>query len=231
MMTVITISRQYGSKGDEIADRLCQILGYHPFGKIQITQAAFEAGLSSADNIDYSEENYKVKNFFERLFKRQTRVTQVHIWKEDEKGKRSVETINIDEEAALSLVQKAILAAYKEDNMIIIGRGGQVLLKGKTNVLHIRIEADLEDRIQTVRQHLREARKAYGEIVELRREAQDIITEHDNASSAYLREFYNVDWADPALYDLVINTSFMDIETAIKKIVEKEQSLHLQPAR
>ena len=32
-MTVITISRQYGSGGDEIADRVCELLGYRHFDK------------------------------------------------------------------------------------------------------------------------------------------------------------------------------------------------------
>ncbi|MCE1255482.1 MAG: cytidylate kinase-like family protein, partial [Anaerolineae bacterium] len=76
-MTVITVSRQFGSGGDEIVNNVCQKTGYHQFGKFQISQAAFEAGLSSPESIDYSEDNYKVKNFIERLFKRPARVTQV----------------------------------------------------------------------------------------------------------------------------------------------------------
>ena len=220
-MTVITISRQYGSGGDEIVNSICHKTGYHQFGKFQISQAAFEAGLSSPEAIDYSEDNYKVKNFFERLFKRPVRVTQVHVWREDMKGTRSVETIDIDEKAALNLVQRAIRAAYEAGNMVIVGRGGMMLLRGKEDVLHVSIESRLEDRIQRIKQQLKNQRKAYGENLELRREAQDIIAAHDHASAAYIQEFYRADWNDPLLYDLIINTSEIDLETAADIIVER----------
>ena len=41
-MAVITISRQYGSGGDEIADRVGETLGYPHFDKSMITKAASE---------------------------------------------------------------------------------------------------------------------------------------------------------------------------------------------
>ena len=110
-MTTITVSRQFGSAGDEIIEKVCQVLGYHQFGKGEIAQAAFEAGLSSLEVVDYSEDNYKIKNFFDRLFKRPTTVAQLHVWKENAQGMRSVERVEIDEESALALVQKAINTA------------------------------------------------------------------------------------------------------------------------
>jgi CMP/dCMP kinase len=121
-MTTITISRQFGSRGDEIIDKVCRILGYHQFGKSDIARAAFEAGITTLEAVDYSEDNYKVKNFFDRLFRRPTTVAQLHVWKEDALGSRSVEEIDIDESSALLLVQKAIKAAYHTGNMVIVGR-------------------------------------------------------------------------------------------------------------
>ena len=51
-MAVITISRQYGSGGDEIASRVCELLGYRYFDKRMMAQVASEAGLSSKEVID-----------------------------------------------------------------------------------------------------------------------------------------------------------------------------------
>ncbi|MCE1254413.1 MAG: cytidylate kinase-like family protein, partial [Anaerolineae bacterium] len=144
-----------------------------------------------------------------------------HVWREDVQGLRSVETIDIDEKAALNLVQRAIRAAYEAGNMVIVGRGGMLLLRGKPDVLHVRIEAHLEDRIQRVKHQLKHQRKAYGENIELRREAQDLIANHDHASAAYIQEFYRSDWNNPLLYDLTINTSEIDLETASDIIVER----------
>jgi cytidylate kinase len=223
-MTTITISRQFGSGGDEIVEKVCQALGYHQFSKTDIARAAFEAGLSVLEAIDYSEDNFKVKNFFDRLFKRPTTVAQLHVWKEDAMGMRSVERIDVDEEGALALVQKAVKAAYQANNMVIVGRGGQIILKGLANTLHVRIEANIEDRIHTIKNQLKQQRGGiYGtsENVELRREVQDMIANHDKASAGYIKQFYGYDWADPALYDLIINTSQVNIETAVNQIVEK----------
>ena len=230
-MTTITISRQFGSRGDEVVDKICRILGYHPFGKTEIARAAFEAGLSTAEAVDYSEDNYKIKTFFDRLFKRPTTVAQLHVWKENALGMRSVENINIDEESALQLVQKAIKTAYKTGNMVIMGRGGQVILKGMANTLHVRIEADLEDRIQCIKTQLKAEKEVYGaaENVEMRRLAQDLIKARDAASASYIRQFYGCDWADPRLYDLVINTSQVHPDSAVKMIIERvgtPQSVH-----
>jgi cytidylate kinase len=55
-MAVITISRQYGSPGNEIAVRVCEILGYHYFDKRLMAQVASEVGLSEQEIVDFSEE-------------------------------------------------------------------------------------------------------------------------------------------------------------------------------
>ena len=92
-MTIITISRQYGSGGDEIASRICNLLNYQMFDKRLITQAALDAGLSEQEAIDYSEENYKIRSFLDRLFSRQPVV----------KHTGTAEPATLSEEAALAL--------------------------------------------------------------------------------------------------------------------------------
>jgi len=230
-MTTITISRQYGSRGDEIIDRVCQMLGYHPFGKAEIVQAAFEAGLSALEAVDYTEDDYKVKSFLDRLFRRHTTIAQMHVWKENAAGVRSVENIDIDEENALALVQKAVRAAYQSGNMVIVGRGGQVILKGLANTLHVRIEADMEDRIHFVKNQLKQSRgtepMGTTENVALRREAQDLISSRDAASAGYIRQFYGYDWAEPTLYDLIIDTSQVGVDMAVKSIIERAHAPQL----
>jgi cytidylate kinase len=223
-MAVITISRQYGSGGDEIADLLCQELGYHQFDKRLISQAAVGAGLSDQEIIDFSEENYKVKNFMDRLFNRSQTVAQVRVWKEDAQGVRAPESIQIDEEYALMLTKRAVEAAHHTGNIVIVGRGGQVILKDYLDVVHIRIEAPLEDRIQRVKTHMKAENNISTDTVAGRRKAQDLIGARDLASSDYLHRFYGVDWADPCLYHLVINTGKVKIKLAVQMIIDMVNS-------
>lgn len=217
-MTVITISRQYGSGGDEVALRVCEMLGYRLFDKHHISRAAVEAGLSEQEAIDYSEDNYKVKNFLDRLLRRPVAVAHVRVWKEDARGVPIPETQPLSEAAALNLVQKAVQAAYNAGGFVILGRGGQIILEDKPDVLHVRIEAPLEERIQRVKQQLKEEQAAYYADVGIRRAAQDLILARDAASAEYIKQFYGRDWDDPSLYHAVLNTGRLGIEKAAEVI-------------
>ena len=224
-MSVITLSRQYGSGGDEIADTISAITGFRLFDKHILSRAAFEAGLSEQEVVDLSEDQYKAQSFFDRLFGRSRPIAQVRTWKEDKGGVRLTEELQLTEEQALAFVQKAILTAHKIGNIIIIGRGGQVILKDYPDVLHVRVEAPLEDRILRVRSYPEIAHRSFSDSVEARRAAQDLIEKSDSASIDYLKRFYNVDWSDPMLYHLVINTGKLSIQQSAWLIVETARQI------
>lgn len=224
-MSVITISRQYGSGGDEIVEYIRQITAYQLFDKQMLSRAAIEAGLSDQEVIDYAEENYKVKNFFSRLFGSSQPIAQVRVWKEGKTGERISEEVQLTEEHVLALEIKAIQLAHRIGDMVIVGRGGQVILKDCPDVLHVRVEAPLEDRILRVRNSPLLAKRTFADKVEARRAAQDLIMARDAASADYLQRYYNVDWSDPFLYHIVINTNKLGIEEAGEIIVELAHKL------
>jgi cytidylate kinase len=212
MMAVITISRQYGSGGDEIAARVCEMLGYRYFDKNLMAQVAADVGLSPTEIVDFSEDNYQVRGFLERLFGRGRNsrvVAQVGRWTEDTKGARVKELAELDEAQTITFVQSIVEAAYRHDNVVIVGRGGQATLKDRPGVLHVQIQAPLE--LQSQRLHELEK-------VSLA-EAREIALKHDRATADYLKRFYNINWLDPYLYDLVINTKKFKVEAAAHLIV------------
>ncbi|MDR3573013.1 MAG: cytidylate kinase-like family protein [Anaerolineaceae bacterium] len=212
-MAVITISRQFGSGGDEIVDRVCKLLGYRCFDQQLLIQTAREAGLSESEIIDYSEENYKVENFMDRLFSRTSLVGQVR-----RTTGRLYSEPTLTGAMAFALVNKAIETACKVGNIVIVGRGGQVVLKDYSNVLHVRIEAPLEDRLMRVRSDLRQ--KESGDIlIDERRRAHDLINARDSASADYLNSHFGVDWSDPTLYHVVLNSAKLPLDLAAQFIV------------
>jgi CMP/dCMP kinase len=219
-MSVITISRQFGSGGDEVAVRLCQILKYRLFDKRQVSMAAVDVGLSEQEIIDYSEENFKVKGFWDRLFGRSTQVAEVSIWKENVGGTQISEKQVLSETVALTLVQKSIKYAYQTGNFVIIGRGGQMILRDCPDALHIRIEAPMEIRLQRVKVQLKKEQQMYDATIEARREAQDLIVERDTVSAAYIKQFYGADWADPLLYHAILNLGKFTIDQSANAIVD-----------
>jgi cytidylate kinase len=220
-MATITISRQFASNGNDIAKRVCESTGYYLFDKHIIADAATEVGLSDQEIVDFSEQNYKIKGFFERLFGR----SRLQIWKEMEDGARTSETVHLSEENALTLVKTAIEKAHTMGDMVIVGRAGQVLLAEAPDVLHVRIEAPLETRIQRVRDYPELANRSFVGPLEARRAALDVIEASDFASADYLKRFYGVDWSDPMLYHILINTDKLSIEQAADFIIAAMQQL------
>jgi cytidylate kinase len=228
-MAVITISRQYGSGGDEIAELICKRLGYRIFDKQLLAKAAHEAGLSSQEIVDYSEDQYKAQNFLDRLFGRSRTVAQMSTWVEVKDGVRVTEQLSLSEDQALGFVRKAVVAAYQLGDIVIVGRGGQALLKDKPDVVHVRVEAPLENRLLRVRSEPEIARQGYGDAVEARRIAQDLIEKSDIASADYLKRFYNVSWSDSSLYHLIVNTGKLSFENAAEMIVDLVRKFETVP--
>lgn len=226
-MAIITISRQFGSGGDEIAFELSKALSYPLFDKRLVLQAAEEAGLEDLDIVDFSEDNYKVRGFLDRLFSGTPILPYPGIWADDLSVMYGLEETQLREEDSLKLEQRAIEFAYQAGDMVIVGRGGQVLLKDRPNVLHVRIVAPLEKRMDQVRAQL----KLYGPGTQVETERQldaralGLIHERDAASADYIKRFYHVDRADPLFYHLLINTGKVTIERAVQII---QQMVELQ---
>jgi cytidylate kinase len=210
-MAVITISRQYGSGGDEVASRVREELGYRYFDKRLMSQVASEMGLSEAEIVDFSEDDYKARGFLERLFSRRGSrvVVEAGSWTTDTRGTRSVETAQLDEEWCIRMVKSTIRGAYKGDNVVIVGRGGQAILGNDPGVMHVRVEAPLSARVVRV--------QAKENITT--QQAEDLIYERDRAAAAYLRRFYEVDWSNALLYHLVLNLGRWSVADAVDMIV------------
>jgi hypothetical protein len=191
-------------------------LGYRYFDRAMLAQIFAESGLSESEIVDFSEDNYKVRSFLERLLARSSlREASRLSWDEDPTGTRARESALLNEAQGITLVQGAIRAAYRRGNVVIVGRGGQAILKGMPGVLHVRVHAPLETRFA----HIATQKNIH--LFGLRKE----IVEHDQAAADYLKRFYGIAWDDPLLYDVMINTTQLSIEAAAQMIVDAAQSL------
>lgn len=101
-------------------------------------------------------------------------------------------------------VQQVILELAEEGNAVIIGRAGQAILAGREDVLHVRVIAPAE---------LRAERVAAQQGITLDCALAQIEASDKNRRK-YLRRMYRVNWDDPSLYDLTINTARLSTEIA-----------------
>ncbi len=209
-MPVITLSKQLGAGGEEIARAVCDILRYRYFDKQMIVDAARLSGLSQEQVVDYSEDRYETQNFLARLFGGPRPVKTVSTRQEDSKGNITISEETLDEAQYVALIQSAIHAAYDAGDVVIVGRGGQSILQDQRDVLHVRIVAPLGTRIARLQQR-------EGCTVE---EAERQINRQDRASAEYLGRFFGIQWDDHDLYHFVLNTGKLSLDGAAQIIVD-----------
>jgi CMP/dCMP kinase len=211
-MTTITVTRQHGCGGHEISARVCEILGYRFFDGPFLRQIASEVGLSRDEAIDFSDEDYKVKTFLERLIS--FNPAEMRISPSSVKTAR-LDVPRFDDAESVGLVQLAVRFACEHANVVIVGRGAQVILRNQPDVFHVRVIAPMEVRLQNVQ-------KAEGMSLE---QARQYLEERDRSAREYHSRFFNTQWDDPYLYDLAINTGHCDIEQAAQLIVVAAQHI------
>ena len=206
-MAVITISRQCGTGGDQIARRVCELLGYRLFDKRLLATLASEMGLIGGKVIDLNEYEHEVPSFLERLLPRRAVVAEATTIGPGAGG--GTTTVELDAAAMLDVVRGAIRAAAKIGDVVILGRGGQVILAGEPGVLHVRLVAPLDDRARRVaeREHIDDATAR-----------ETWVFHEDEVRADYVRRSHGVEVDDPLLYHLVINTSLWGTEAAAQLI-------------
>jgi len=188
-MAVITVSRQLGSLGTEIAREAANRLNYAFVEKERIGSMLVGYGFPESE----------VEKFDEK---------RAPLW----------DYLSIKRTKFLHLIRAVIFGFASKDNAVIVGRGGQVLLKDLPGTLHVRIIAPFEVRVR---------RLIKSEGVE-EKHAAEILRRSDSDSFGYIQSFFHVDWNDPTLYDLLINSAKVSMETAVQMIIDSVRDQEIQ---
>ena len=114
----------------------------------------------------------------------------------------------LTDELYLKTVTVIIQELAARGDVVILGRGSQMILRDHPGVLHVLCIAPRE---------LRAQRLAEREGIGLE-EASRRTAESDRARAAFYQKFWKVDIRDPALYDLTLNTARMTYETAAELV-------------
>jgi cytidylate kinase len=108
----------------------------------------------------------------------------------------------------LACARAALINEVKNDNVVYHGLAGHFLLQGVPHVIKVRVIADMEFRIKAAmeRGHL------------TRTDAIQFIKTVDEKRARWTRFLYHVDWADPSLYDIVINLNHISLSSACEVV-------------
>jgi cytidylate kinase len=183
-VAVITISRQMGSLGCEIAREIAVCLGYRVVWREVINEAASRAGvpevaLATIDELDF-------------LGLRPT-----------------AEARNAYHESVREIMRELA----EGGSAVIVGRAGQVILRGVESAFHVRLYAPFDLRVERIAERHQISFEA----------ARGQVQSSDTARTRYLKRYYKARWDDPDLYDVQINTARMSTERAAAMVCELVQ--------
>ncbi len=220
-MAVITVSREYYSRGTQIARQVAQDLGYNYFDKNILTEVARAANTTAKQISRYDEKcENGLKGFLKKLFvpefSRYLDFPYYYYPSEFLMDSYPVERDTTFEEdlipteaETLGFFQHVIEKLWKLDNVVIVGRGSQMILANLPNTLHVRFIAPVADRIERIMED-------QGIVYPL---AEKEVEAADKQQGQYIKYSYDADWADVKHYDLVLNTGSMSDEQAAKVII------------
>ena len=193
-MQAVTISREYGSGGGEIAVRLARMLGWRLLDHEAVVQVAQQLGISVADAEAQDEH---VESLGMRLLNGLSLIQPPM--------SNAVQLVPLPTDFAYhETMHRVVEAALTSGHVVIVGRGSQMQLQERRDILHVRVVAPLEQRIAYVMQR-----------EDLNREsAQARIHYKDSGRARYLQTQYRQSPADPLLYDVVINTAILSLNDA-----------------
>lgn len=231
-MAVVTLSRQMGSGGDIVAVRAAELLGYDLVDKALITEVAREANVPEEEVARFDERTESAaKRFLRGLVtpSRSVPVPPAMLWGLEfpyevsaalitSESVTSEEVHFLDQKSYLQFLQATVQRLWERDRVIVCGRGAMMILKDRPRVLSVRTVASQEFRVAHV-----------AERFELSREkAVERIQKGTKRRAAYIRASYGVDWEDPTLYHLVLNTEWLGLEGAAQVVADGARQVDRQ---
>jgi cytidylate kinase len=203
MIKIVTIEREYGSGGGEIAQLLAKQLGWKLWDQLLTEEIARLAECPKAV-VEHREE--RTDPLYYRLFKSFLRGSY--------EGSLNAHKLKVvDSESILKLTERVVLHAAKTGNSVIVGRGSQQFLKNRQDTLRIFLYAPREEKVRRL--------LARGKS---EAEAEQLVDTVDRERADFIQKFFHVEWPDRTLYHTMINTAIGD-QAVLHMILDFMKSL------
>jgi cytidylate kinase len=189
MIKLVTIEREYGSGGGEIAQLLSTHLGWKLWDQLLTEEIARFANCPKAV-VQVREE--RTDPLYYRLFKSFLRGSY--------EGSLNAHKLNVvDSESILKITERVVQHAAKTGNSVIVGRGSQHFLRTRPDTLRVFLYAPREDKVRRL--------LARGKS---QNEAQQLVDTVDRERADFIQKYFHVEWPDRAIYHTMINTAIGD---------------------
>ncbi|MFP4225527.1 MAG: AAA family ATPase [Desulfobacterales bacterium] len=199
-MTVLTISREFGAGGRTLGKWVAKELGYTLVDE-DIVQMVAERAKVSKKTVKSMEKEAggSLLRFMNYLISQK----QINRILEDHRG-------YLDEEVYVNTLTQIITDLAKEGNCVIVGRGGQYVLREHADAFHLLLVANHEDRVRFMMETYNITKD----------QATNTIRVHGKRRHNLYRKFGKEDYDDPLLYHLVLNMSKLSMEKATETSIK-----------
>ena len=201
---VISISRQVGTAGEEVAQAVSNRLGFRYIDYQVIQDAAHEAGVSP-ETVSEAEHSPPLLTRLLEALARNPGMPAVG-WADPTPIATSPLFTSSDYRR---FVEQVIKATADKGDCVIVGHASQVILRSRFDTVRVLVTGSNAHRARRI---------TTGMGVE-EKEALKIIEKTDHERLDYYRRFYDTGWLTPCSYDLCISTDHLKPEHAAELVV------------
>jgi cytidylate kinase len=206
MTNIVTIEREYGSGGGEIAQLLAKQLGWKLWDQLLTEEIARLANCPKAV-VERREE--RTDPLYYRLFKSFLRGSY--------EGSINAHKLNVvDSESILKITERVVQHAAKAGESVIVGRGSQQFLRNRPDTFRVFLYAPREDKVRRL--------LARGKSED---EAEQLVDTVDRERADFIQKYFRVEWPDRAVYHTMINTAIGD-QAVARMILDFMKTLDLK---
>lgn len=192
---IITVGRQIGSGGHDVARMLAEMFGCRFYDRELLNLAAKESGFSET----FFEQNDEHKGFFKSIFQMHGSFIDGAFYRNE-----------FSQESLFKFQSDAIVRAASESSCVFVGRCADYILRDIPGKVDVFITADIDDRIARVVE-----RKGCS-----REQAAKMIANGESDRASYYNYYTRKRWGHSDSYDLCVNSSILGIEGTAKFIEE-----------
>lgn len=203
MIRIVTVEREYGCGGAEIAQRLAERLGWKLWDELLTREIAHLAHCSQAV-VQQREE--RTDPLYYRLIKSFMRGSY--------EGSLNAPKLNlVDSETILKISERVVLHAASKGDSVIVGRGSQIFLRDRPDTFRVFLYAPREEKVRRL--------LARGKS---EKEAIELVDTVDQERAGFLEKYFQVEWPSRSVYHLMINTAAGD-EAVVEAILNFMKTL------
>ena len=199
-MSIITISRMYGSGGSEVAARIAHALGWRLLDNAFIDAVAERLGVPAAE-IEAREE--RVPSLVQRL------ADALALSSPEILPATTEAPLLPREERMIECTERIIHEAVTHGHAVLVGRGAQAILATRSDVIHVLCYAP---------RPALAARAARRLGISLK-EAERVVDDINKQREQYVRTHWKRSWLAHENYHLCLNTEWLGIDGAAEIVV------------